>query len=150
MATLIDAGLKPVRLDSLTQPVPAGHVGYVFAQSEANITAWTVRGLVDAGAYADSDWRHKGHTPKRDRKQLRIFYSTPPLMRSTLLVRKGLPAPVRAALLDVLGKFGTRPEHEEIGRRYYKISRFGRLESATSKELKDARKIYRTINPLLD
>ena len=65
-------------------------------------------------------------------------------------MRKGLPDQVRAALLDVLGNFGTRPEHQEIGNRYYNISKFSRLESATSKELQDVRKIYRTINTLLD
>lgn len=111
------------------KPTGAPHapddVLYSFAGSELNQAYWVERGKADAGAFNDGDWTR---TPHRVRERLRIFHSTPPLLRYLFSFRTDLPErirePVTAALLAM--------HEDEAGRSALaRASRISRLEPFT-------------------
>lgn len=150
MAALRAAGLKPIELNDVADPVPAGHVGYVFALSEANIAAWTADGRVDAGAYSNRDWERRRATPKRYRQMMRIFHSTNPLPRSVLVLRPGLPAARRAALVAAFKEYNVSGQLVALRKTYYDVDQFAAVDAATDKTIGAARALYRDLRALMD
>lgn len=142
VATLIQAGLRPVELTGPKAVVPAGAVGYVFARSESNISAWTASGLVDAGAYSNLDWERKKSNPKRFRHKLRIFYVTRPLMHAVVLVRPGMAPALKKAIIAALEGFETDSSAVGVHETYYDVTRFTPIVGKAERDLAQARAIY--------
>lgn len=150
ISLMLAAGLEPVRLESAGAPVPEGRVGFVFGHSEANISAWVASGVVAAGAFSNRDWENKRTNPVHFREKMRLFYISPPLLRSILAVRPNLPVRLKAALVRVLRDFATDGDAEAVRARYYRVSKFTPITGRVAKDLGEARRIYQRIRPLLD
>lgn len=82
-------------------PAPR-NVGYVFARSERNIAAWVVRGVVSAGAMADSDLDIVKKVPASYREQIRVIHRGRSVPRGIELVGAHMPTNVRRRLREVL------------------------------------------------
>ncbi len=145
LAALLRAGLKPVALENAESPVPEGTVGYVFARSESNISAWTASGLIDAGAYSNRDWERKKTNPKRFRNKLRIFHVTPPLIHAVVVARVGMAPGLKKAVIDALNQFGTSSDAISVRDTYYGVARFASITGRTAKDLDEARAIYQSM-----
>lgn len=150
LAVMIRAGLKPVEMPRHDAPVPAGAVGYVFAGSETNISAWVAGGIVEVGAYSNRDWDRKKANPNRYRKHMRVFQVTQPLPRSMLLLRSGIKPALRRAILQALDEFGTARDAVEVRDRYYDVARFAPISGALVGDIADARDVYRTVRHFLE
>lgn len=121
---LLHAGLPLAILASPSDRPAAAMVGFVFARSELNISAWVHKGLVDAGAFSDQDWRNLERMPESYREDLVVFHRTEFVPRALELVRDDLDPKVEARLRAVLLGAGTDPDAAEPMRSYYQSTAF--------------------------
>jgi len=123
-AALLAAGLKmELLLSPIDRPSPDS-VGYVFAQSENNISTWVHKRLVDAGAYSNLDWGNLHRLPLAYRDDLLVIHETPDYPRAVEVVRADLDPRVEAALRAVLLAAGDEPAAREPLLRFFGTSRF--------------------------
>jgi len=101
-AELLNAGLQlDLLLSPMDRPEPES-VGYLFARSEANISTWVHKRLVDAGAFANLDWNDLHRLPESFRDDLAVIHETAPFPRAVEVVRPGLDPRIQARLKQVL------------------------------------------------
>lgn len=147
LAALKAAGLRLVELARLEDAVPPDAVGYIFTQNELNIASWTTRGLVDAGAFSDLDLEDSDRTPKRMRSDLRVIYLSEPVIRSVALLRRGLPAERREAVLAALKAVGDDAAAAAVRQEYYRLRRYDDLDAEARRSLDTVRKALATLGP---
>jgi len=147
LAALKAAGLPLVELARPDDEVPAGAVGYIFTQSELNISSWTARGLVDAGAFSDQDFEDGDRTPKRMRNDLRIIHLSPPVIRSMVLLRPGLPAARRDRILAELLALGADESNAALRHEYYRLRRYDELDADGHRSLGEVRAALAALGP---
>ena len=121
---LLHAGLPLAILASPSDRPANGMVGFVFARSELNISAWVHKGLVDAGAFSDQDWRNLERLPESYRDDLVVFHRTEFVPRALELVRGDLDPAIEARLRDVLMGAGSDPAAAQSLRSYYQSTAF--------------------------
>ena len=120
---LLDAGV-PMEILPTTADVPrSGGVGYVFANSEANIATWVMKGFVDAGAFSDIDLER---LRQRDARalSLRVIGESMAAPRAMELVRADLDPRVRERLRVVLLEASRDPAAAKALRRFFGTSGF--------------------------
>lgn len=147
LAALKAAGLPLAELSRPEDPVPPDAVGYIFTQNELNISSWTARGLVDAGAFSDLDFEDSDRTPKRMRDDLRIIHLTEPAIRSVVLLRPGLPAARRARVVAELLAIGEDAAAADVRREYYRLRRYDALDAAGQRSLDGIRAGIAALGP---
>ena len=128
-AVLLEAGL---RLDLLLSPMDrpqANSVGYVFARSEANISTWVHKRLVDAGAFANLDWNDLSRLPQSFRDDLKVIHETESFPRAVEVVRPGMDPRVEARLREVLLEAAQDPEASEALLHFFGTNRFIPLDA---------------------
>jgi phosphonate transport system substrate-binding protein len=145
LAMLRASGLEVVRLANRDAPVPRGKIGYVFAGARVNIPFWVVRGVVSAGGYSDRDWEIAVRTPRRLQRKLRILIASPPMIRSLIVVRRGLDPAIRRAVVAALTGMGDDREAAAVRSKYYKVTRFEKMDGQAKKMLIQARHYYRLV-----
>lgn len=150
VATLIRSGLRPAALANPKAAVPSGTIGYIFARSAANISAWTASGLVDAGAYSNLDWERKKSDPKHFRHKLRIFHVTQPLMHAVVLVRPGMAPALKKAIIAALKGFETDPGAVGLHETFYDVTRFVPITGKVKRDLAQARAVYDIVHRHLE
>ena len=121
---LLHAGLPLAILASPSDRPANGMVGFVFARSELNISAWVHKGLVDAGAFSDQDWRNLERLPESYRDDLVVFHRTEFVPRALELVRGDIDPAIEARLRDVLVGAGSDPAAAQALRSYYQSTAF--------------------------
>ncbi len=128
-SALLEAGL---RLDLLLSPMDrpqSDSVGYVFARSEANISTWVHKRLVDAGAFANLDWNDLSRLPQSYRDDLVVIHETEPFPRAVEVVWPGMDPRVQARLREVLLAAADDPDAREPLLRFFGTSRFVPLDA---------------------
>lgn len=128
-AELLAAGLG---LDLLLSPKDrpaAGRVGYLFARSEANISTWVHKRLVDAGAFSNLDWNDLSRLPESFRQDLTVIHETSPYPRAVEVMRSDMDPGVRTLLRDVLLSAADDPAAREPLRRFFGTNRFVPLDA---------------------
>jgi len=108
--TLKAMGLDLVELESSDSSVPEGNIGYVFAGSEINISAWVFHGKVAAGALNDQDWEIQEHVPAAYREAFNIVGMTKKVPRMLLAVRGDLDRELVRRIKEELMNMHTREE----------------------------------------
>ncbi len=149
LATLLSVGLKPVHLATPDMPVPAGRVGYVFAGSEENISAWTAGGLTAAGAFSARDWDRADSNPPRYRDKMRLFSMSGPLLRSVVLARAGIDPKWREAVEKALLDYRTKGAAATPRGPYAAGTMFRPVTGDSRRSLDDAREIYRLVRSVI-
>ncbi len=83
-------GLDLVEVKSTDIDIPDEKIGYIFADSELNISSWVFFNKVDAGALSSTDWNDHKDNPKAYREEFEIIYETQSVPRMLVIVRDGL------------------------------------------------------------
>ena len=135
MAFLRREGLELVELPSLGEEPPPDKVGYVFAGAELNIVAWVHKGLVDAGAFGDSDWEKPKYTPDVLKKDLKILYQTDSISRSLVLIRRGLDPKVRDRIKETMLKAHENEETRKFLEEYFDVEKFEEISKEEFEEM---------------
>jgi phosphonate transport system substrate-binding protein len=132
---LLDAGLRlDLLLSPMDRPDPQS-VGYVFARSEANISTWVHKRLVDAGAFANLDWTDLNRLPQSYRDDLVVIHETAPFPRAVEVVRPGMDPRVEARLREVLLGAAQDPDAREALLRFFGTNRFVPLDAEAEASL---------------
>jgi phosphonate transport system substrate-binding protein len=120
---LLDAGVPMEILPSPSDRPRSGGVGYVFANSEANIATWVLKGVVDAGAFSDGDLqRLRDRDPRA--ASLRVIGRSMSAPRAMELVRADLDPRVRDRLREVLLQAAQDPAAAPALRRFFGTTGF--------------------------
>lgn len=114
-------------------------VRYLFAGSEINVAAWVLRGRVDAGAFSDRDWDNPAKMPPAFQQELTIIHQTPEIVRSLILVRKGMADPVKQRISRVLRTMDDGVEGREALHEFYDTRKFDALEGEAARSLNHMR-----------
>lgn len=120
---LLDAGVPMEILPTPADAPRSGGVGYVFANSEANIATWVMKGFVDAGAFSDVDLERLRQRDQRA-ASLRVIGGSMPAPRAMELVRADLDPRVRERLRAVLLEASRDPAAGPALRRFFGTTRF--------------------------
>lgn len=132
---LLERGLPmEILLSPLEQP-SADAVGYLFAGSEANISAWVHKRLVGAGAMSDLDWDNPRTTPPSYRRDLRIIHETPDYPRGLEMTRGDLQPAVRERLRQVLLDAAEDPEASDALAHFFRTTRFLPVDADARRQL---------------
>ena len=145
LAILRQKAFQVVELGSPRDKPPADKIGYAFAKGEVNIMAWVVEGLADAGALSNLDWEDLARTPTSLKKNVRIFHTTPPIIRSLLIARKGLDGKLKARIQDILLAMHADPEGQEVLKAYNGATRYDRIEGEAARSLDEVRRLISLI-----
>ncbi len=142
-AILREQGLEMVALASPGDSPPAGKGGYVFGREELNISLWVSRGIAHAGAFSNYDWLVGTHESVK--KDLKVIHRTKPIIRSVVLVRRGLDARRKQRIKEVLLRMHESPEGKKVLKKYYKVRKYDEIEGEAAEQLAKAREIYANI-----
>ncbi len=134
-ADLLAAGLKMELLLSPLDRPNSDSVGYLFAQSENNISTWVHKRLVDAGAYSNLDWGNLHRLPLAYRNDLLVIHETASFPRAVEVVRGDLDPRVESALRAVLISASDDPDGREPLLRFFGTSRFLPVDPAMQNSL---------------
>lgn len=136
---LLDAHLPLEILLSPRDRPDAQSVGYVFARSEFNIAAWVDKGMVEAGALNDLDWKDERRMPLAFRRNMRVLAQSPDFPRALEMVRPGLAPAVRERLRQVLLQAAQDPQARDALKRFFGTTRFLELDAPALKALEHVR-----------
>jgi len=137
--TLLDAGLRPEVLLSPQDRPPGDTVGYVFAGTELNLSAWVHKRVVDAGAVSNLDWDNPEAVPPAFKRDFRIFHETEEYPRAVEIVRSGLDPKVEARLREVLLHANDDAQGREAMRRFFSTTRFLPIDAASTRAMERIR-----------
>lgn len=149
-AALEKAGLSMVAMQGPRDPVPEGKVGYSFAKGEVNVVAWVNRGLAEAGAVSNLDWKDESDAPAHLKQDLMVIHETAPIIRSLLMVRASLDEGLKQEIRRVLlGMHQTRDGQETL-KEYFKVAKFDSLEGEALDGLETARDYWNQVSGFRD
>lgn len=138
-AALIDAGLNlEILLSPMDRPTPDS-VGYVFARSELNISAWVHKKLVDAGVFSSLDWADERRMPPTFRPDMKIIHETPDYPRALEMVRGDIDPKVEARLREVLLQAADDPDGRQAMALFFRTTRFMPVDTASRQGLERLR-----------
>jgi len=140
LAALRAEGLDTVELSSIHSRPPPNKVGYLFARGEVNIAAWVVKGVAAAGAFSNLDWEDLERTPNAVRKNLRVFHETDEVVRSLILVRRGMPPALKNALRDILIRMPDDEDAAFVMKKYNKVKKFDAIDEDIDRSLQNTRR----------
>lgn len=143
---LLDRGLAMEILLSPMDEPPRDSVGYLFANSEANIATWVHKRLVDAGAMSNLDWDNPRATPPLYRDELVVIHETPDFPRALEVTRQGLDPRVRERLREVLLQAADDPEGAEALQHFFRTTRFLPIGNDDRQQLGYLREAVRRVN----
>ena len=126
---MLSAGLPLVILISPDDRPDEKSAGFVFARSELNISTWVHKGLVEAGAFGEQDWRDLERLPESFRNDLVVFHRSEAVPRALELVRGGMAPAVEARLREVLLAAPSDPLAADALRAYWNTTSFVALDA---------------------
>ena len=127
-----------------------GSVGYVFANTDANLAAWVHKRLVDAGGFSDQDWDQLQRVSEAFRRDLVVIHTTDPVPRAMELVSAGMPPEVAARLKEVLLGASQDPQAREALRQFFRTTGFYEPDAATQASLETLRRGARDVREALE
>ena len=137
--TLLDAGLHPEIVLSPRDRPSRDSVGYVFAGTESNLSAWVHKRVVDAGVISNLDWDDPATVPEAFKRDFRIIHETAEYPRAVELVRSGMEPRVETRLREVLLHAVDDPEGRAAMKQFFRTSRFLPMDEASTQALQRIR-----------
>lgn len=101
-ATLINKGFELYPLKSIRDVPPKGKIGYVFANSEINISAWVNNNIVDVGAFSNLNWENPRDMPISFQQSLYVFHESEHFPRGVELIRSNIAPSIKSAVTEIL------------------------------------------------
>lgn len=133
--TLLEARLRPEILLSPMDRPASDTVGYVFAGTELNVSAWVHKRVVDAGVVSDLDWNDPKRMPEAFKRDFRVVHETGEYPRAVEIVRSGLDPKVEARLREVLLHAADDAEGREAMRKFFRTTRFLPIDAESTRAL---------------
>ena len=128
----------------------ARSVGYVFANTDANLGAWVHKRLVDAGGFSDQDWDQLQRVSEAFRRDLVVIHTTDPVPRAMELVNGNMSPAVEARLKEVLLGASTDPQARDALRQFFRTTGFYEADAGTQAQLDKLRRGAREIREALE
>ena len=150
LSVLKREGYDLVRLSSPRRAPPRDKIGYAFALGEINIAAWVATGIADAGAFSDLDWKEVVRTPEKIKNDLRIFFTTKPIIRSVVVVRGDMSAQLKDRIKNVLVTMHADAEGREVLKEYYKVKRYDEISGGAAQSLERLQRLLDSIRQELN
>jgi len=147
---LREKGLPMSLMVSPLEGREAGSVGYVFANTDANLAAWVHKRLVDAGGFSDQDWESLQRVSEAFRRDLQIIHTTPPVPRAMELVSGSLDPAVAERLKQVLLGASTDPQARDALRQFFRTTGFYEADAETRARLEQLRRGARDVREALE
>lgn len=116
-------GLDLVEVHSLDAVVAEDAIGYIFAGSELNVSAWVFYGKVAAGALSSLEWISPDVNPETYREEFDIIYKSQKVPRMLVTVSKDLDKKLVARIKEELLNMAQTDEGREA-LKAYKIDEF--------------------------
>ena len=135
---LAKKGFKLAQKKQIDESVPAGQIGFVFANSQTRTIDWVLTKRVAAGAFSDSDYASLEEKKKSDLKVLAETVSVP---RHLVSVRKDLASALADQLTKILLSMHEDPEGRSVLQKTDETTKFDALpggELAIRQRLLDA------------
>lgn len=142
LAILRQHGLKLVELTRWDSTPPEGHVGYIFAEHEINVSSLVARGKVAAGALSDLDWTDPDEVPSGLKRRLKVFYTSEPVLRSLILMRGDMDPTIKSTLIEMLADMHNAPGSRSAMKKYNKVQRFDRINDQLNAKLAQLRELH--------
>lgn len=147
---LRDQGLPMSLMVSPLEEADAGSLGYVFANTDANLAAWVHKGLVDAGGFSDQDWASLQRVSEAFRRDLVIIHTTEPVPRAMELVSAGMSPEVAERLKQVLLGASADPQARDALRQFFRTTGFYEADVGTQARLEQLRRGARDVREALE
>ena len=122
------AGVPLALMANLRERPPTDMVGYLFSDDEINTSTWVHKGMVDAGALADTDWTRSFQMPSKLKTNLQIIHTSAPVPRAIELVRNEIDPELERRLIKVLTEAHESPGGREAMAAFQGTTRFERFE----------------------
>lgn len=148
--TLREYGLPMSLMVSPLEGREAGSLGYVFANTDANLAAWVHKRLVDAGGFSDQDWESLQRVSEAFRRDLQIIHTTQPVPRAMELVSTNLDPAVAERLKQVLLGASTDPQARDALRQFFRTTGFYEIDASTELRLEQLRRGARDVREALE
>ncbi|MBW8366935.1 MAG: phosphate/phosphite/phosphonate ABC transporter substrate-binding protein [Arenimonas sp.] len=148
--TLRAQGLPMSLMVSPLEGRDPGRLGYVFANTDANLSAWVHKRLVDAGGFSDQDWASLQRVSEVFRRDLVIIHTTEPVPRAMELVSSSLDPAVADRLKQVLLGASTDPQARDALRQFFRTTGFYEADANTREQLDELRRGAREIREALE
>lgn len=147
---LRERGLPMSLMVSPLDEADAGSVGYVFANTDANLAAWVHKRLVDAGGFSDQDWESLQRVSEAFRRDLVVIHTTGPVPRAMELVSGSTRPEVAARLKQVLLGAAEDPQAREALRQFFRTTGFYEADAETQAALEALRRGARDVREALE
>lgn len=147
---LRERGLPMSLMVSPLDEADAGSVGYVFANTDANLAAWVHKRLVDAGGFSDQDWESLQRVSEAFRRDLVVIHTTGPVPRAMELVSPSTRPEVAARLKQVLLGAAEDPQAREALRQFFRTTGFYEADAETQAALEALRRGARDVREALE
>lgn len=123
-------GYQLVKMKDASKTPGKNKIGYVFANSELNISRWVYKRKVAAGVLSSLDWMNSKENPAAYRKDFKIIAETQTVPRMVVMVREGLDKNIVKTLKQVLLNMNKTPEGK-AALKNFKINGFYPLPANT-------------------
>lgn len=147
---LRERGLPLSLMVSPLEERDAGSLGYVFANTDANLAAWVHKRLVDAGSFSDQDWNSLQRVSEAFRRDLVVIHTTPPVPRAMELVGANTDPAVAARLKEVLLGASQDPQARDALRQFFRTTGFYEIDEQTRASLDALRRGARDVREALE
>lgn len=138
-ATIANLGMP---LKFAEKPRGTTDVGYLFADSEVNVVAWVARDKVDVGVTSNLHWNDTSRAPLGLKRQLRIFHTTPDIIRSVMIAGPRLNEVQRDSITRTLLSMHESDGGQVALEAFYKTTRFDSLVDDAKDSLDHVRALY--------
>lgn len=148
--TMRQQGLPMTLMVSPLEGRDPASLGYVFANTDANLAAWVHKRLVDAGGFSDQDWASLQRVSEVFRRDLMVIHTTEPLPRAMELVSSSMQPAVADRLKQVLLGASTDPQARDALRQFFRTTGFYETDDNTRAQLEEFRRGSREIREALE
>ena len=115
------------QIDSPNDEVPAGKVGWLFAQEDQNVVQWLLTGKVDAGVIDNVNY---AALPQKVKNSMNVLALTPSVPRQIVLIRGSIAPEVREKIISILVNMDKDEEGRKILAEMKSTKCFRRLDSS--------------------
>lgn len=147
---LRERGLPMTLMVSPLDEADPRSVGYVFANTDANLGTWVHKRLVDAGGFSDQDWDSMQRLSDAFRRDLVVIHTTGPVPRAMELVNGDMRPEVAARLKQVLLGAAEDPQARDALRQFFRTTGFYEADEETRRALETLRRGARDVREALE
>jgi phosphonate transport system substrate-binding protein len=135
------AGLPTRRMQSpRTRRLP-DTVNYLFAQGETNQISLVLNKAVDVAAFSSLNWEMISEQNEKILQLHKIIYTSRPIVRSLVLLRKDMKVAVREKIMEILENLDQSDEGRHILKKYNNVEQFTTLTDEALASLMWVRKL---------